>query len=258
MSARHRRDRQTSRTGPQAPPKGWQGGASAQTHERSRHCRPPGLWPGDRRILRQSKEKSPRCPRARIVVAARAPVNTHPAGHALSGRGDDRAAQATRDGQVSVLAESRARAIADATAAVRKQRRGSCLGQHVPVPSSCSWPRYASSGSAAADPAVTTDVLATGPPSKSSDSPSSGAGATTLDHTSSERAASPGRSSHEIRAAPRCRRGDIECDCRKGDAVGATGGIAPRPAMASETPATWRRLGRSPSATTANGIVNTD
>jgi hypothetical protein len=30
----------------------------------------------------QSREKSPRCPRARIFVAARAPVNTHPAGHA--------------------------------------------------------------------------------------------------------------------------------------------------------------------------------
>jgi hypothetical protein len=33
--------------------------------------------------------------------------------------------------------------MAYATAGVRKQRRGWCLGQHVPVPSSCSCPRYA-------------------------------------------------------------------------------------------------------------------
>src|SRR2546423_1611185 len=32
--------------------------------------------------------------------------------------------------------------------------------------------------------------------------------------------------------------------------------ITPRPARATQTPATWRKLGRSPSATTANGIVN--
>src|SRR3954462_12063773 len=94
-------------------------------------------------------------------------------------------------------------------------------------------------------------------PSKISDNPSSGMGATRLDQTNREigRFAPADRvttfpAPHDAaEATPRA-------TAKKGTPWARPAAMTPRPARATHTPATWRELGRSPSATTANGIVN--
>src|SRR5438132_2000517 len=94
-------------------------------------------------------------------------------------------------------------------------------------------------------------------PSKSSDLTSSGTGATRLDQTNKEKGRfAPADLVTTFPAPHDAAEATPRATASKGTPLARPAAITPRPARATQTPATWRKLGRSPSATTANGIVN--
>src|SRR5205807_10614097 len=94
-------------------------------------------------------------------------------------------------------------------------------------------------------------------PSKISDNPSSGTGATRPAQPNREKGRSAPADLVTTFPAPHdAAEATPRATASKGTPLARPAAITPRPARAAQTPATWRKLGRSPSATTANGIVN--